>query len=138
VSGPIVTGVTSWKANGLLLHRSPILALGAVTSVDAEGVAPELQDVGSPAIPAYEVREPDSKWPRLVGSSGATWSTGTLRIEFRAGFVDYTGSPPAAADLVPERFKTAMKLWVEAMYDRDEKMMPLLLATAENIIRPER
>ena len=37
--------------------------------------------------------------------------------------------------MVPERFKQAMKLWVEAHYDRDEKMMQQLLDAAENIAK---
>ena len=49
-----------------------------------------------------------------------------------------TGSPTGSAADVPERYKQAMKLWIEANYDRDDKMMALLLDTAERLIRGER
>ena len=38
---------------------------------------------------------------------------------------------------MPVAFKQAMKLWVEANYDRDQTMMPLLLKTAEQLIKGE-
>lgn len=136
VAGPI-TGITRWPLEGLLLRRSPIIALGTVSTIDRYGVATELQDVGSPELPLYAVRAPSSKWPRLVAISGTTWTIGTLAIEYRAGYADRDMSPQQGAEAVPMRFKQAMKLWIEAMYDRDEKMMPLLLKTAEDLIRQE-
>jgi hypothetical protein len=129
------------SVNGVMLRRSPVISLGAIASIGADGVATEVQDVGSPAAGHFELREAASKWPRVVGLSGApTLASGTFTIEFRAGFAAGLGSPLADPDpaLVPARFKQAMKLWIEANYDRDERMMPLLLETAERLIKPER
>jgi hypothetical protein len=101
----------------------------SIASVDSLGVETALD------VADYEVMEPDSKWPRLTGLSGAT---GTLRIVYRAGFADRLGSPMEDASVVPVRFKQAIKLHVEAHYDRDKDMMQKLLDAAENLIRPER
>ena len=114
---------------GFYLRRSPILAIVSVNTVDADG-AETLVDTAD-----YELRAADSKFPFLVPTSLATWQDANLRIEFRAGFADLTGSPQDDAGVVPERFKQAMKLWVEAHYDRDEKMMQQLLDAAENIAK---
>lgn len=126
------SGVVIARADGgILLRKSPVLEITSFASVDAAGV----ETVIDPTT--YELREADSKWPRLLGVNGATW-TGTLRLIFRAGFADRTGSPQEGASVVPVRFKQAMKLWAEANYDRDKDMMPLLLDVAERLIKPER
>lgn len=129
-------GAWTWGRHGeIMLRKAPVLAIESFVSVDNAGA----ETAVAPA--SYELREADSKWPRLVALNGATWSTwltGDLRIEYRAGFADMTGSPQQDPSLVPVRFKQAIKLHVEAMYDRDEKMMPLLLETAEYLLKPER
>jgi len=129
VSG-IYAGVFSPTAAGIPLRKSPVIALVSVASVDSLGVETALD------VADYTVMERESKWPRVLGSAGA----GTLRFVFSAGFAPGVGSPDPTPDpaLVPERFKLAMKLYAEALYDRDEKLMPLLLEAAANIIKPER
>lgn len=125
-----------WDRFGeLLLRKAPILAITSFKSVDQAGVETAVDPT------TYQLREADSKWPRIVALNGATWSTWLscdLRIVYRAGFSDQTGSPQEGTDVVPERFKQAIKLHAEAMYDRDEKMMPLLLSSAEQLVKPER
>ncbi|MBE0615147.1 MAG: hypothetical protein IH604_15855 [Burkholderiales bacterium] len=116
----------------ILLRRSPVIALTKVSSVDAAGVETEL------TLTDYAVREAGSKWPWFFNAGSETWNPRTLRIEFRAGFVDRSGSPPEDVNLVPVRFKKAMLLWAEALYDRDQFMMELLLKVAEEVIKPER
>ncbi len=116
------------------LYKSPILALTKFVTVDAAGAETNVDPT------TYELRDAGAKWPRIVALNGATWATwltGDMRIEYRAGFADRTGSPQFGAEVVPERFKQAIKLWVEANYDRDEKMMTLLLQAAQNIICSE-
>lgn len=129
-------GAWSWGRNGeILLRKAPVLAISSFVSVDSDGAETTID----PAT--YELREADSKWPRLVALNGASWSasmSGDLRIEYRAGFADQTGSPQQGATVVPVRFRQAIKLHVEAMYDRDEKMMPILLETAQALLKPER
>ena len=85
----------------------------------------------------YQLREADSRWPTVVRLSGTTWATGTYRILFRAGFADQTSSPTTGAEVVPQRFKQAIRLYAEALYNRDERLMEKLLEAAEKLIRPE-
>lgn len=118
---------------GILLRKSPVLAITSFVSVNS---ATGVETTIDPAT--YELREADSKWPGVYPLTGAIWTTGPLRITYRAGFADQTGSPQTGAEVVPIRFIQAMKLWCDAMYDRDEKMMNMLLTAAENIIRPEK
>jgi len=122
-----------WMRRGeILLRRAPVIEITSFTSIDATGVVTDIDPAG------YALREENSKWPRLVPLSGTTWAAGTLKIEFRAGFANRSGSPKQDASVVPARFKQAMKLWTEAAYDRDPVMMPLLLNAAEQLMKPER
>lgn len=125
-------GTTGWgRGNEIPLRRSPVIAVLSVVSIDALGVEIEVD----PAT--YEIREPKSKWPRLVSLSGS-WPSLDLAVTFRAGFADRLGSPVQGAEMVPARFKHGIKLWGEAHYDRDKDMMTTLLSAAEAVLRPER
>lgn len=137
--GPVqgyYSGTWQWGRSGeIVLPKSPVIAITGFVSVDAAGVSTTVDPT------TYELREADSKWPRLVALNGATWSSwlnGDLRITFRAGFADRVSSPQQGAEAVPTRIKWAMKLWAEGVYNRDEKMMKILLETAEAVAKPER
>jgi len=145
--GDLVTGFDSVNAQGgwryadwlrwirrgeIALRRAPVIAIVSIKSVDQGGAETDID----PA--SYELREPNSKWPRLVPMAGNGSQTSTLKIVYRAGFADRTGSPKQDASAVPARFKQAIKLWAEANYDRDPVMMPLLLKVAAEIVEPER
>lgn len=123
-----------WRThNEILLRKSPVIALLSFVTADAAGVETTVDAA------TYGLTEPDSRQPRILPLSGATWSNSALKVEFRAGYAALTGSP-VAADLesIPFRFKQAILLHVEAHYDRDERMMDKLLMAAENLIKPER
>jgi hypothetical protein len=148
-SGDIVSGISGYPSvlgrylgfmslapNGeILLKKSPVLSITSVASVGADGV----ETVISPST--YELREKDSKWPRLAPLNNSTWQTGFLsggmRIVFRAGFADTFTSPGEGAEVVPVVIKQAIKLWVESNYDRDEKTMALYLTTAQQLVESE-
>ena len=122
-----------WMRRGeILLHRAPLLALTSFVSVDAAGVETEIDPT------SYQVWEATSKWPRVVPLSGVSWTGGIFRLTYRAGFADRTGSPQQGSEVIPVRFKQAMKLWAEANYDRDPKMTTLLLDVAERLVKSER
>lgn len=123
----------SWNpsAEGILLRKSPAIAITQFATVGADGVETVIDPL------TYQLREAASKWPRLVGLNGGSWS-GEMRIEFRAGYANRLGSPIEGAERVPVRLINAMKLWAEANYDRDEKAMTMLLDTAERLAKPER
>ncbi len=127
------SGRFQWARVGeIMLRKAPALAITSFVTVDANGVETAVD------VDTYELREADSKWPRIVALSGATWTTGAMRITFRAGFADRLGSPQEDATVVPQRFKQAIKLYVEAHYDRDPAMMERLIDAARNLIKSER
>lgn len=125
-----VDQVTS--ASEILLRKSPVLSIDSVVTVDSAG------DETTVAADTYELREADSKWPKIFGLNGTTWTADTTKIVFRAGYANRTLSPTETASVVPTRFKQAIKLWAEAHYDRDERTMQMLLDAAKNTIAPER
>lgn len=127
---PITYGPWWPHPDGILLRKSPALAITSFATVDSAGVETVI------ASTKYEIREANSKWPRLVGVNDS-WS-GPMRITFRAGFANRLGSPTEGAEKIPVRLIQAMKLWTEAVYNRDEKMMKLLLDVAERVATPER
>lgn len=115
--------------DGIPLHKSPVLQIVSVASFDANNVETAMNSAN------YSLREAASKWPRVVGVD-SSYLGGAVRIVYRAGYLDMASSPPIGA--VPLIFKQAMMLWAEANYDRDDKMMPLLIKTAEDMLRQER
>ncbi len=117
--------------NELLLRKSPVLAISSFVTVDAAG------DETAVDAATYQLREADGKWPRIVPLSGALWTASTLRIAYRAGYADRVSSPQQDASVVPDRYKQAIKLYGEALFDRDKDLMPLLMKTAENCVRAE-
>jgi hypothetical protein len=112
----------------IYLRRSPILAITSVVTVDAEGVETTVDAAD------YQLRDADSRWPMLVPINSSTWGSANIRITFRAGFADMTGSPQDDASVVPERFKQAMILWVKSNYDDD----PASFEAAKNLAMPLR
>lgn len=105
----------------LKLHRSPIVSILSVKSI-AKGGARTLIDSSE-----YRVEESASISPQLI----RTTPTHTLiEVEFVAGF--------STAAEVPAIFKTAMKLYVQALFDLDQYMMDKLIAVAEASLRPAR
>lgn len=130
---PLWTGDWVWGLNQeIQLRRSPVIALTSFVTVDSAGTETAV------SASTYALREPDSKWPRIAALSGATWNEWLnydMRIVYRAGYVDRTGSPTETATAIPARYKAAMKLLCEAHYDRDEKQMKDLIDCAERLLR---
>lgn len=130
VSGylPYATGV--WAQNdSIYLRRTPVIALTKFVSVASDGTETAI------AASAYSLLDAGSKWPRIVSAAG-TWTDERLLIEYRAGYADMLGSPTGSAADVPQRFKQAILLHVEAHYNRDEKMMDKLMeAACHNVAR---
>ena len=125
-------GPSEARGTEILLRKSPVLSVISFKSVDADGAETDVDAAN------YELREAGGKWPRVVAKNGAAWRPGIYRIVFRAGYADRDVSPQEGAEAVPNRFKQAMKLWIEANYDREKDMMQVLLDTAASLIRSER
>lgn len=116
----------------IYLRKSPALSIVSFVQIEADGSETALDP------DAYELREADGKWPRVVAMNGGSWAAGEFRLVFRAGYANRDVSPPEGAEVVPNRFKQAIKLWIEANYDRDKDMMGPLIETATGLIRSER
>lgn len=130
VTNPNVGSFVQVSDGSILLRKSPVLDIVKIESIDSAGVATEI------AADAYELRDADSKWPRVMPLGVAL--TGTLSIHYRAGYAETSSSPADTVAAVPMRFKQAIRLHAEAHYDRDKDMMEKLLAAAQALIKPER
>lgn len=137
--GPVNYGYYSgaWRCarpGEIALRRTPILAVTSFVTVDSAGEETEIDAA------TYEIREPAGKYPRIVALAGALWSMwlqSDLRITFRAGYADRTGSPQQGAEMVPQRFIQAMKLWATAHYaGNDPSNIPEIVKAAENLLMP--
>lgn len=134
--------VMNYTGGGIYLRRSPIIALTSFVSVDATDAESSLLIAGT-----YSLREPRSKYPRVVPLSGASWPSVTLgsgdtvntvpapsdaaseplfRIEFRAGFADRDGSPQQDGEAVPWIIRQAIKLLAAHYHDN---RVPVALGT---------
>lgn len=109
------------------LYRAPALAIVSVYSVAVDGTRTQV------AEGTYQLRDSKSKWPEVIGLNPIIGASEELQIEFRAGYADRTGSPTQDASVVPSDMIQAIYLWIEAMYDKDEKMMERMIRAAEHL-----
>ena len=104
-----------WGWNRIELFRPPIIAVLSVASLDDDG-NPIVMDPASYRVvdagtqPGFIESLGNAAWPQsgIVGRG--------LEITYVAGY-EGTGSPPDLTDGVPEDLKTAIKLWVQKVYD---------------------
>ena len=109
------SGSVAWSAvDGLLLRRSPVLEIISINTVGVDGA----ETLVDPAT--YQLRDRESRWPRVVPLSGAVWTASTFRIVFRAGFADRVSSPVTGAEVVPAVLKHAVKLII-ANFDQNRE-----------------
>lgn len=142
LSGELVSGrsrqfcdmsqLRSWNHGEILLRRAPVIEIISIRSLDVAGTstAADLAD--------YGLRDKDSRWPRLVAVSGLLPTTGRMSIVFRAGYANRVDSPVQDGSAVPEKIKQGIKLYCEALYDRDKDMMPVLMQAAKDLLKTER
>jgi uncharacterized phiE125 gp8 family phage protein len=128
-SADVVTGYITSAMTCIPLFRSPVIEITSFVSVDSAGDETAIDSA------TYELREADSKWPKLVALNSASWGTGTYRIGLRAGYANRDVSPGEGASVVPARFRKAILLYAEALYDRER--MDELMQTADSLIAPE-
>ena len=120
------------RTGELLLRRAPVLAITSFVSVDDAGAETAVDE------DSYELREADSKWPRLLALNGATWGAGNFRITFRAGFAERTGSPQQDATVIPARFKYAIKLLVAHYYENRGDAAAVMPPAVRALLHSER
>lgn len=107
VSG-LVVGELPPASQGIVLRPSPVIAITAVATVDSDNVETAV------AASDYQLRDGGSKWPRLVGLESAT----EMRITYRAGFADTTGSPTQGVEMIPDVLKLATRLVCANYYEQ--------------------
>lgn len=101
--------------NRIELFRPPVIAVISVSSLDSAG-NPVVVDPSTYRVvttgqqPAFIETVGNAAWPQS-GVAGRG-----LEILYRAGY-EGTGSPPDLTDGVPDDIKTAIKLWVQKVYD---------------------
>jgi hypothetical protein len=101
--------------NRITLYRPPVIAVLQVSSLDADGTPVVMDPSGYKAVtsgnqPAFIQTVGNAAWPQ-PGVPGEG-----LQILYTAGY-EGSGSPPDLTDGVPEDLKTAIKLWVQKVYD---------------------
>lgn len=107
------SGWCGW--NRIELFRPPVIYVISVSSLDSNG-NPVVMDPSTYRVvttgqqPAFIETIGNAAWP----SSGIAGRG--LEILYRSGY-EGTGSPPDLTDGVPEDIKTAIKLWVQKVYD---------------------
>lgn len=122
-----------YPTSGAINLRGPLLGSATFYYTDADG------DLQTLAADQYLTESSlRNRYPRIVQPYAVTWPysipvSDAVRIQWRAGFVDLTGSPTESMTLIPGPLLTAIKLHMEAFYDRDEKMMKILLDAVESI-----
>lgn len=131
----LVTQTWDWKLDAfpdedvIELPLVPVQSVTSVLYVDEDGVTQTVNtadyDVDASSEPArVQVAASGSGWPAL----GDSPIVNAVTVRFVVGY--------GLAAKVPDVLKLAMKLHVEAHFDRDEKMMPALITAAENLVRP--
>lgn len=120
------------------LRRAPIIDIVSFSYTDSNGAAQVIDEDD------YELVNATGLAPQLAPTYSAIWPAtryqpGSLKVRYRAGYADRTGSPTQdPADYVPEPLRTAIKLHLEAHFDRDERTFDMLIKAAENLARPYR
>lgn len=127
-----------YPAQRAIRLRGPLLEIVSFKYTDEDG---DLQDIDADS---YVIEaSAKNRAPRIVQPYTVTWpyavpNSDSIRVRWRAGFVDRTGSPTEALTLVPGPLVSAIKLHVEAHYDRDERTFDMLMKAVESLISPYR
>jgi uncharacterized phiE125 gp8 family phage protein len=84
-------------------------------------------DVGSyTAITGSDyVVDTNSKAPRLLPAHGVSWPgtrvySNSVRVRWRAGFVDTSASPTQTVELIPEPLRVAVMFYAQALHEREK------------------
>lgn len=118
------------------LPRGKVSSVSSITYIDTGGTS---QTLGTDQ---YQV-DSDSEPARIVPAYGVVYPTiksgqiNGITITYLAGYApDDSASPTDHAGNVPDAIKSALKLWVEAHYDRDPGSMDRLLMAVKALLIP--
>lgn len=117
------------------LPMGPVSSVSGITYIDSGGTQRTL------ATDQYQV-DTNSTPPRITPEYGVVWPfvkpgrVNAIVVTYVAGYAPSSDSPTDHAANVPKAIKAALKLHVEAHFDRDERQMELLLKTVRNLLAP--
>jgi uncharacterized phiE125 gp8 family phage protein len=120
------------------IPKSPVIEIVSFVSVESDSDGAGVEVEIDPEY--YSLVCGKAKFPKVKKFSTfpeSEYQDYSLKIYFRAGYVDMSTSNLEDASNLPKKYKQAMKLWIEAMYDRDEKMMDRLIMAAESLLKQE-
>lgn len=128
----------AYPAQRFIPLRGPLLQLLSYKYTDADGVL-QNQDADTYIVESSL----KNIAPRIVPAYNATWPyaipvSDSLRVQWRAGFVDLTGSPTEDMTKIPGPLLSAVKLHVEAHYERDERTFRMLMSAVDALLSPYR
>lgn len=128
----------AYPSNRVIALRGPLLGGVSLSYTDASGTIVALDEDQYVVEAALKNRA-----PRIVLGYGVTWPysvpvSDAIRVRWRAGFADLTGSPTESVSQVPAPLRAAIKLHVEAHYDRDERTFDMLMKAVESLCNPYR
>lgn len=117
-----------WPESRALELRGPIIGTVMLYYTDADGALTE--------VPADDyIPEIRQKYPRIVQANSVTWPdslaiSDSIRVQWRAGFAERTGSPLDSLDKIPANLVSAIILHAEAHFDKDERTMQKYIEAA--------
>ena len=108
------------------LPKPPVIAVQSFKYRTSDGTDTTLADdqytldnavaLSPRIVPAYGIA-----WP------GTRWQASSLRVRYRAGYADLTGSPQDTMESVPASLRAAIKLIVAHLYEHRESVTELKL-----------
>lgn len=117
------------------LPKPPLLAVSEIGYTDTDGAAQIL------AANQYTVDASFEAGPRIVPAWGVSWPAvrsvpSAVLVTFRSGYADRSGSPQEDGSVVPGPLRSAMKLYIGALFaDREGGKVP---QAALDLARPYR
>lgn len=109
-------GYPEWQ---IFLVRPPILSIVSFVYTNSDGTETTL------AADQYTLDRSDLLTPRLVPAynvywPSTRWQPSSLKIRYRAGYVDRTGSPTEGPELVPAGLRAAVKMLAAHLFENRE------------------
>jgi uncharacterized phiE125 gp8 family phage protein len=124
--------VEDYPVHGYIRLRGPLIGIVAFDYTDTDGIYDAIDDY---------VVDTTGKAPRLLPSYGATWpasraQSNSIRIRWRAGFVNTSASPTETTALIPEPLRIAIMFHAQALHEREN--MEMFIKVADSLCQPYR
>lgn len=112
----------AFPCGAIYLPKPPLIDVVSIYYINTSG------DLTLLAADQYDVDSSFEPEPRIVPSWGNGWpgtrvEPGAVRVRFRAGYADRTGSPTEGTDRVPAALRQAMKLVIGHINEHRESVV---------------